>query len=238
MTRQVRSHRTAPQVAVRTEPDENRAQQVRLELACPEQQVLDAMGTVSPAFATVEVERLCKALQSPGCTPSEPQFNAALGAVNGVGARNEVEAMLAVQMAATHALGMEVMGKARQAVATPHAETYANIATKFQRTFLAQVEALSRLRRGGEQTVRVEHVHVYPGAQAIVGNVTRGVEGVEPEDEQQPREPRDERAVPFAASTPVWSEEQSRAAMPSPENQGEVEVLAARRRARQRRSER
>ena len=35
-----------------------------------------------------------------------------------------------------------------------------------------QVEALAKLRRGGEQTVRVEHVHVYPGGQAVVGNVT------------------------------------------------------------------
>jgi hypothetical protein len=25
-----------------------------------------------------------------------------------------------------------------------------------------------KLKRGGEQTVRVEHVHVYPGGQAIV----------------------------------------------------------------------
>jgi hypothetical protein len=35
-----------------------------------------------------------------------------------------------------------------------------------------------KLKRGGEQTVRVEHVHVYPGGQAIVGAVSnRKVEG-------------------------------------------------------------
>jgi hypothetical protein len=28
------------------------------------------------------------------------------------------------------------------------------------------------MRRGGRQKVIVEHVHVYPGGQAIVGNVT------------------------------------------------------------------
>ena len=41
-----------------------------------------------------------------------------------------------------------------------------------------QIEALAKLKRGGEQTVRVEHVHVYPGGQAIVGAVSnRKVEG-------------------------------------------------------------
>jgi len=38
----------------------------------------------------------------------------------------------------------------------------------------ATVEALSKLRRGGSQTVRVEHVHVHNGGQAIVGNVSTG----------------------------------------------------------------
>jgi hypothetical protein len=37
-----------------------------------------------------------------------------------------------------------------------------------------QVEALAKLKRGGEQTVRVEHVHVHPGAQAIVGTLQHG----------------------------------------------------------------
>jgi hypothetical protein len=33
------------------------------------------------------------------------------------------------------------------------------------------MEALIRYRRRGEQTVRVEHVHVHPGGQAVVGIV-------------------------------------------------------------------
>ena len=38
-------------------------------------------------------------------------------------------------------------------------------------TFAAQVEALKRYRSRGDQTVRVEHVTVNEGGQAIVGNV-------------------------------------------------------------------
>ena len=39
-----------------------------------------------------------------------------------------------------------------------------------------QVEALRRLRNGGSQTVRVEHVHVNEGGRAIIGNVRSGFE--------------------------------------------------------------
>jgi hypothetical protein len=42
---------------------------------------------------------------------------------------------------------------------------------KLGRTFAAQVEALKRYRSRGDQTVRVEHVTVNEGGQAIVGNV-------------------------------------------------------------------
>jgi hypothetical protein len=34
-----------------------------------------------------------------------------------------------------------------------------------------QLEAYRRLRHGGDQYVRVEHVHVNEGAQAVIGNV-------------------------------------------------------------------
>ena len=37
------------------------------------------------------------------------------------------------------------------------------------------MEALDKHRGKGQQTVRVEHVHVYEGVQAIVGNVQTGV---------------------------------------------------------------
>lgn len=50
-------------------------------------------------------------------------------------------------------------------------EISANFAIKFQRTFVAQIEALQRLRGKGGQKVTVEHVHVHEGGQAIVGNV-------------------------------------------------------------------
>jgi hypothetical protein len=51
-------------------------------------------------------------------------------------------------------------------------ESHGNLPTKLERTFVAQVEAVAKWRRGGEQRVMVEHVHVRSGGQAIVGAVT------------------------------------------------------------------
>ena len=82
-------------------------------------------------------------------------------------------------MAITHSLAMELLGRARRADQIPQVDCAGNLAVKLLRTFMAQTEALAKLRRGGEQVVRVEHVHVYPGGQAIVGNVsTRKAPGV------------------------------------------------------------
>jgi hypothetical protein len=38
------------------------------------------------------------------------------------------------------------------------------------RTYATQVEVLRRLRTSGHQYVRVEHVHVNEGGQAVIGN--------------------------------------------------------------------
>jgi hypothetical protein len=44
-------------------------------------------------------------------------------------------------------------------------------AARLLRTYAIQVETLRRLRNGGSQFVRVEHVHVNEGGQAVIGNL-------------------------------------------------------------------
>jgi hypothetical protein len=46
------------------------------------------------------------------------------------------------------------------------------------RTYVAQVEAFRRLRQGGSQFMRVEHVQLNEGGQAIIGNVRKDGSGV------------------------------------------------------------
>jgi hypothetical protein len=53
----------------------------------------------------------------------------------------------------------------------------ASSAARLLCAYATQVEALRRLRNGGSQTVRVEHVYVNEGGQAIIGNVQRDVGG-------------------------------------------------------------
>ena len=84
------------------------------------------------------------------------------------------KAMLAVQMASVHNVAMLMLSRAKHASTIEAMQEYGTLATKMLRAYTAQIEALAKLRRGGEQKVIVEHVHVYPGGQAIVGTVEGG----------------------------------------------------------------
>jgi hypothetical protein len=50
---------------------------------------------------------------------------------------------------------------------------FGSAAARLMRTYATQVEVLRRLRNGGQQFVRVEHVHVNDGGQAMIGNVKK-----------------------------------------------------------------
>uniref|UniRef100_C6E3Q3 Uncharacterized protein n=1 Tax=Geobacter sp. (strain M21) TaxID=443144 RepID=C6E3Q3_GEOSM len=83
-----------------------------------------------------------------------------------------LEAMLISQMVAVNTAIGKTMYRAMLPEQTPYGkESNMGYATKLQRVFLQQIEALQKLRGKGQQTVRVEHVTVNAGGQAIVGNV-------------------------------------------------------------------
>jgi hypothetical protein len=89
--------------------------------------------------------------------------------------RDEIEAALAVQMSCAHTAAMAVLarlggghGSERRIAALGSA------AARLLRAYATQVEVLRRLRHGGHHThqfVRVEHVRINEGGQAIIGNV-------------------------------------------------------------------
>ena len=58
--------------------------------------------------------------------------------------------------------------RAHKAETVSQYEVAGSMAVKLMRTFVLQAEALAKLQRGGEQVIKVVHVH--PGGQAIVGN--------------------------------------------------------------------
>ena len=142
--------------------------------------MLDAFGTTSMDFVEKELERLSNCYYAGKQSDHQHQrdLNAAIAVIDGTRPENEAAAMLASQMAVTHALAMDMLGRARRAELIVQADSAGSMAVKLLRTYTTQIEALAKLKRGGEQTVRVEHVHVYPGGQAIVGAVSnRRAEG-------------------------------------------------------------
>jgi len=50
---------------------------------------------------------------------------------------------------------------------------FASAASRLLRAYAMQMEVFRRLRNGGQQFVRVEHVHINDGGQAIIGNVKK-----------------------------------------------------------------
>ena len=75
-------------------------------------------------------------------------------------------------MACTHPTAMVVLGRFGGGHGSDRSvAAMASAAAKLLRAYATQVEALRRLRNGGSQFVRVEHVHVNEGGQAVIGNV-------------------------------------------------------------------
>jgi hypothetical protein len=135
--------------------------------------LLDAFGTESPDFANQAMRRIGVIMRPKGSAlPTQTGFNVALAAIDAIRPADEIEAMLAVQMVATHETAMEMLTRAKQAEMMPTLQECGPLAVKLLRTYAAQVEALGRLRRGGEQRVIVQHVNVNQGGQAIVGAVS------------------------------------------------------------------
>jgi hypothetical protein len=188
---------------------------------------MDAFGTTSTEFASRSLGWLAAvARRQDGSLPTQQELNAALAVVDGVRPENEIEAMLAMQMFAAHEAAMEAMERMRQSSSREAMESYGAVATKMMRTYTTQVEALAKLRRGGNQTVRVEHVHVHAGGQAIVGNVTHPQQGGggTQENGHQPHGPIDPKALAFAPGAPVWSEEPGGDALPVTPDEGQDAV--------------
>ena len=147
-------------------------------------QLADAMGTTSQSFTDVMLSNVATFIGS--CNNrgvNTNDINAALAVLDGMKPENEVEAMLLAQMWATNESAMRALGMIGKSEWIDSAAMFGNLATKLLRTYVAQVEALAKLRRKGEQTVKV--VHVYPGGQAVVADTFNSGGGLQSENGEQ-----------------------------------------------------
>lgn len=88
------------------------------------------------------------------------------------GPQSSLESMLLIQLVTTHIATIRAASQLN--TGTQMHPKWMKMMTSGSSTFLRQLEALRKLRGGGDQTVRVEHVTVNEGGQAIVGAVGGG----------------------------------------------------------------
>jgi hypothetical protein len=137
-------------------------------------------GSDSDDFCNVLVNQVCSSLWKKNSDPDERQRQmlAVVAAMMGMQPRDELDGMLIGQLIASHNAAMECYRRAMIGEQTFEGRrenlTQAN---RLCRSYAALVEALDRHRGKGQQYVKVEHVHVHQGGQAIVGAVTQGGRG-------------------------------------------------------------
>ena len=150
--------------------------------------VMRAMGTTDLDFFDGLMLQLVNASKGQG--PSENAVNFMLAVIKGIEPRDQIEAMLAAQMAAVHMASMAFARRLAHVENIPQQDSAERAFNKLTRAFVAQVEALKRYRSGGEQKVIVQHVHVGEGGQAIRASAMSALRpegvGVRKKSEVQP----------------------------------------------------
>jgi hypothetical protein len=102
-------------------------------------------------------------------------INEMISLLAGIKPRDNIEAMLATQMVATHKLAMDCASSAHmKGQPVKIADMKINQATKLTRSFTAQMVALDKYRGKGQQKMTVEHIHINDGGQAVIGSVEGG----------------------------------------------------------------
>jgi hypothetical protein len=133
----------------------------------------NALGTTDADFINAILLQLANATGK-GSDASEENMNFVLSVLAGIAPRDRVEAMLGAQMALVHLTAMTFTRRLAHVEMIPQQDSCQNALNKLMRTFTSQMETLKRYRGGTQQTVKVKHVHVHEGGQAIVGNVETG----------------------------------------------------------------
>jgi hypothetical protein len=132
--------------------------------------LMEALGTEDADFA----KELLLQLSYAHSRSDEDGLNFLVSVIKDIKPKDQLEAMLAAQMAVTHASMMTSAHRLNHAQNIQERDSAERAFNKLARTFTAQMEALNRHRSGGDQKVTVQQVSVSDGGQAIVGNVTRG----------------------------------------------------------------
>jgi hypothetical protein len=98
----------------------------------------------------------------------EIELNFAVSVVQAVKPRDEIEALLATQMAAIHTATMTAAWRLAKSEHIPQRDSASRMLNQCARTSAAQMEVLKKYRSNGEQIVKMQHVNVGNGGQAVI----------------------------------------------------------------------
>jgi hypothetical protein len=136
-------------------------------------------GTLSEEYSQTMFGKLVAALRpNPFEQLDEATLNAAIALVASMEPKTELEALLAVEIAAIGFAGHKFLRQSQHHLDEIFIGVYGNYALKLLRLQLDMIHALDRHRRGNKQTVEVRHVHIHSGAQGVVGIVNAAGERV------------------------------------------------------------
>ena len=130
------------------------------------------------AAVTFLLQQLIKLYDADTSDLDATRLNRALAMLDELEPKTGAEAMLAAQMVAIHEAAMNCMARATLPGQTFEGrELNLKFSTKLTRAYAQHMATLEKSRRGGQQKVTVEHVHVHDGGQAIVGAVSGRADG-------------------------------------------------------------
>ena len=130
---------------------------------------LRSFGTREPDFLFGLVHQVGNA-GSNGEGPDERGIKFMLAFIKSRKPRDEIDAALLAQMAATHVAAMRAANRLAHAESLQERDSAERTYNKLTRTFTIQVEALQRYRANREEKVVMQHVPVSDGRHAIVAN--------------------------------------------------------------------
>lgn len=198
---------------------------------------VESQGTLRAVLASMGQVRALPSLQNDADAQAYvDRCHGDLALLSELGPRSALEALLSVQMIASHEAAMRMSAMCAAVKSGPAQADYANLMNKTMRTFTAQVEALHKLRTGGKQQVEVRYVYVDARTQTVINPaVGGGKPGGAVSFDEQPYAPGAVGSA-VAAGLPMWGEDSGGYVVPFSGGEGE-EALSDARREEPRRSQ-
>jgi hypothetical protein len=132
--------------------------------------LMSSFGTRDPDFLYGLIHQVGNA-GAKGEYPDELGIKFMLAFIKSRKPRDEIDAMLTAQTAATQVAAMRAAYRLAHAESLQERDSAERTYNKLARTFAMQVDALQRYRTTKEEKVIVQHFSVSDGGQAIVANV-------------------------------------------------------------------